>query len=102
MRIAQAWPAAVEGALVAAEKIGALTITSPQLTASREGESNGQVFVTGTAGRLAEGQTLTLGVLGAAGAIHLAARHGPDAGGAACRVGGLGGVARGTRGTRRP
>ncbi len=60
MRIDQAWPAAVEGALVAAEKIGGLTLTSPQLTASREGESNGQVFVMGTAGRLAEGQPLTL------------------------------------------
>jgi hypothetical protein len=64
MRISQAWPAAVEGALVAAEKIGALTITSPQLTASREGESNGQVFVMGTAGRLAEGQALTLELSG--------------------------------------
>ena len=60
LRLEQAWPAAVEGALVAAEKVGNLTMTSPQLTASREGESNGEVFVMGTAGRLAEGQALTL------------------------------------------
>jgi hypothetical protein len=60
LRIEQAWPAAVEGALVAAEKVGSLAMTSAQLTASREGESNGQVFVMGTAGRLAEGQPLTL------------------------------------------
>jgi len=60
LRIEQAWPAPVEGALVAAEKVGGLAMTSPQLTASREGESNGEVFVMGTAGRLAEGQALTL------------------------------------------
>lgn len=60
LRIEQAWPAAVEGALVAAEKVGRLAMTSPQLTASREGESNGEVFVMGTAGRLAEGQPLIL------------------------------------------
>lgn len=60
LRIEQAWPAAVEGALVAAEKVGRLALTSPQLTASREGESNGEVFVMGTAGRLAEGQPLIL------------------------------------------
>ena len=64
IRISQTWPAAVEGALVAAEKIGALTITSPQLTASREGESNGQAFAMGTAGRLAEGEALTLEISG--------------------------------------
>jgi hypothetical protein len=60
LRLEQAWPAAVEGALVAVEKVGNLAMTSPQLTASREGESNGEVFVMGTAGRLAEGQVLTL------------------------------------------
>ncbi len=60
LRIEQAWPAAVEGALVAAEKVGGLTMQSPQLTASREAESNGEVFIMGTAGRLAEGQPLTL------------------------------------------
>jgi hypothetical protein len=60
IRLEQAWPAAVEGALVAAEKFGTMRMTSPQLTASREGESNGQTFVMGTAGRLAEGQPFVL------------------------------------------
>ena len=46
--------------LVAAEKIGGLTLSSPQLTASREGESNGQTFVMGTASRLGEGQPFAL------------------------------------------
>ena len=49
--------------LVAAEKVGGLTMSSPQLTAQREGESNGQTFVMGTAGRLAEGQPLDARVL---------------------------------------
>lgn len=60
MRIAQAFPAPVEGILVAAEKAGALTLTSPQLAATREGDSNGQAFLMGTGGRLNEGQTLVL------------------------------------------
>ena len=58
--LTQAFPAAVEGLLVAAEKVGALTVTSAQLTAVREGMSGGEVFVMGTAGRVAEGQPVTL------------------------------------------
>ena len=58
--LTQAFPAAVEGLLVAAEKVGALTVTSAQLTAVRDGVSGGEVFVMGTAGRVAEGQPVTL------------------------------------------
>ncbi|MEP7116589.1 MAG: hypothetical protein ABI880_03335 [Acidobacteriota bacterium] len=58
--LTQAFPAAVEGLLVAAEKVGGLTLTSAQLTAIREGASSGQVLVMGTAGRVAEGQAVTL------------------------------------------
>lgn len=58
--LTQAFPAAVEGLLVAAEKVGALTVSSSQLTAVREGTSGGEVFVMGTAGRVAEGQSVTL------------------------------------------
>ena len=58
--LTQAFPVAVEGLLVAAEKVGALTVTSAQLTAVREGTSGGEVFVMGTAGRVAEGQPVTL------------------------------------------
>ena len=61
LRIEQAWPAAVEGALVAAEKVGAprhdvAAADGACARASRTGKS----FVMGTAGRLAEGQPLTL------------------------------------------
>ncbi len=58
--LTQAFPAPVEGLLVAAEKVGGLTLTSAQLNAVREGDSGGEVFVMGTAGRVAEGQAVTL------------------------------------------
>ncbi len=60
MSLTQAFPAPVEGLLVAAEKVGALAVASAQLTAIREGNSGGEVFVMGTAGRVAEGQPVTL------------------------------------------
>lgn len=60
IRLTQAWPAPVEGILVATEKAGPLTLSSPQLSGIREGESNGQVFIVGTGGRLAEGQPLEI------------------------------------------
>ena len=58
--LTQSFPAPVEGLLVAAEKVGALAVASAQLTAIREGTSGGEVFVMGTAGRVAEGQPVTL------------------------------------------
>lgn len=58
--LTQSFPAPVEGLLVAAEKVGALAVASAQLTAIREGTSGGEVFVMGTAGRVAEGQPITL------------------------------------------
>lgn len=61
MRLTQAWPAPVEGILVAAQKAGGtLSLASPQLSGIREGESNGQAFMVGTGGRLAAGQAVEL------------------------------------------
>lgn len=60
LRVQQRWPAPVEGILVATEKAGALTLTSPQLSGVREGDSNGQSFIVGTGGRLAEDQVLDI------------------------------------------
>jgi hypothetical protein len=61
IRLTQAWPAPVEGLLVAAEKAGGtLTLASPQLSGIREGASNGQTFVVGTGGRVAAGQAVAL------------------------------------------
>ncbi len=58
LRIRQRWPAPVEGIMVATEKAGSLTLSSPQLSGVREGDSNGQSFIVGTGGRLAEDQVL--------------------------------------------
>ncbi len=60
LHIEQRWPAPVEGILVATEKAGALTLSSPQLSGVREGDSNGQMFIVGTGGRLAEDQVLDI------------------------------------------
>ena len=60
LRISQRWPAPVEGILVASEKAGGLTLSSPQLSGVREGDSNGQSFIIGTGGRLAEDQVLEI------------------------------------------
>ena len=60
VRLSQAFPAPVEGFLVAAEKAGGLRLTSPQLSAIRDGDSNGQSFLMGTGGRIAEGEAITL------------------------------------------
>lgn len=60
IRVTQAWPAPVEGILVAAQKAGGLVMTSPQLAGIREGDNGGQMFLVGTGGRLNEGQAVEL------------------------------------------
>jgi hypothetical protein len=60
LHIAQRFPAPVEGILVATEKAGTLALSSPQLSGVREGDSNGQMFIVGTGGRLAEDQVLDI------------------------------------------
>lgn len=60
LHIAQRFPAPVEGILVATEKAGTLALSSPQLSGVREGDSNGQMFIVGTGGRLAEDEVLDL------------------------------------------
>lgn len=62
--INQSWPAAVEQVFVAAEKVGDLRLSSPQLPQQQEGESSGQKFVMGRGARLNTGQTLTLTLTG--------------------------------------
>lgn len=64
LRLRVRWPAPVEGILVAAEKAPGMSLASPQLSGIREGDSNGQVFVVGTGGRLNEGETLELTIAG--------------------------------------
>ena len=57
----QAWPAGFERTTVGVEKVGPLTMSSPQLPDSSEVEGDGgQVFVLGHGGALAAGTPLTV------------------------------------------
>jgi hypothetical protein len=62
--IEQKWPAAMDQIFVAVEKVGALTIASPQLPDQQEAAASGQTFVMGRGGRLNAGQPLTLTLSG--------------------------------------
>jgi hypothetical protein len=61
LNFVQAWPAGFERMTVGVEKVGALTMSSPQLPDSSEVEGDGgQVFVLGRGGALAVGTPLTV------------------------------------------
>ncbi len=60
----QAWPVAMDDVFVAVEKVGALTLSSPQLTQQQEGQASGQTFVMGVGPRLNPGQPMTLTLTG--------------------------------------
>lgn len=62
--IRQTLPAALDQVFVAAEKIGPMQLSSPQLRESREVTSNGQVFLMGSGSRLNAGDTLVLELSG--------------------------------------
>jgi hypothetical protein len=64
VRIEQRWPAAIEQVFVAIEKVGALTLRSPQLTAQREASAGGSPFIMATGPRLNAGDVLTIDVTG--------------------------------------
>lgn len=63
--IQQTWPVAMDDVFVAVEKIGALTLSSPQIAQQQEGQASGQAFIMGVGPRLNPGQpmTITLGGL---------------------------------------
>lgn len=62
--IRQTWPAALAQVFVGVEKIGNMQISSPQITDSREMNSDGQPFIMGTGPRLNAGDTLVLNLTG--------------------------------------
>lgn len=62
--IRQQWPAAMAQVFVGVEKIGPMQVSSPQLTDTREMNSEGQVFIMGTGGRLNAGETLEIHLSG--------------------------------------
>jgi hypothetical protein len=58
--IHQTWPVAVAQVFVGVQKIGDMKVSSPQITDSREVNTDGQSFIMGTGGRLNAGDTLVL------------------------------------------
>lgn len=62
--VEQKLPVALGQLFVAAEKVGAMQMSSPQLTEVREMNSDGQVFLMGTGGRLNAGDTLAVTLSG--------------------------------------
>lgn len=72
LKLTQKWPAAVEQIFVAAEKIGPMQMSSPQLAGVRETQTEGGVFLMGTGGRIEPGGTLTIDLAGMPAASHTA------------------------------
>jgi hypothetical protein len=65
LTIRQQWPAAMAQLFVGVEKIGALQMSSPQLTDTREMTTErGDVFIMGTGGRINPGQELVINLSG--------------------------------------
>lgn len=62
--IRQKWPVAVDQLFVGMQKIGNMQMSSPQLTDSREMNSDGQSFIMGTGGRINAGDTMVLNLSG--------------------------------------
>jgi hypothetical protein len=63
--IRQRWPAALAQVFVGVEKIGAIRVSSPQLTDSREvNTQGGAVFIMGTGGRLNANEELVINLSG--------------------------------------
>jgi hypothetical protein len=62
--LTQQWPAAFEQLFVAAEKVGAMQISSPQLQPAQQANASGAPFLMATGARLNAGETLTLTLTG--------------------------------------
>jgi len=62
--IQQKLPAAMAQVFVGVQKIGDMKVSSPQLTDTREMDSDGQAFIMGTGGRLNAGDTLVVNLSG--------------------------------------
>ena len=63
--IRQRWPAAMAQVFVGVEKIGAIQVSSPNLTGTREMQTeNGSVFIMGTGGRINANEELVINLSG--------------------------------------
>jgi hypothetical protein len=64
LTLRQQWPAAMAQVFVGVEKIGDMRMSSPQLTETRDMNSNGAIFMMGTGGRVNAGETLEVHLSG--------------------------------------
>jgi hypothetical protein len=64
LTLRQQFPAAMAQVFVGVEKIGDMRVSSPQLTDTREMNSNGALFIMGTGGRVNAGDTLEIHLSG--------------------------------------
>jgi hypothetical protein len=62
--VQQKWPIALAQVMVAAEKVGPMQMSSPQLPEVRDMSSDGQVFLMGNGGRMNAGDTLVVNLSG--------------------------------------
>jgi hypothetical protein len=63
-RLKQTWPAALQQLTVMVQQIGGLSIASPQFTAKRDINDQGQALILGTGPGLAAGQAVSLEISG--------------------------------------
>lgn len=63
-KLVQVWPAALQQLNVMVQQLGGLSISSPQFTATRDVNDQGQALILGTGPGLAAGQALTLEISG--------------------------------------
>jgi hypothetical protein len=63
-RLRQTWPAALPQLTVLVQQIGGLTVSSPQIAATRDVTEQGQSLILGTGPGIPAGQTLTLEIAG--------------------------------------
>lgn len=64
VELTQAWPVAMDDVFVAVERIGGLTLSSPQITQQQEGQASGQAFLMGVGPRLNPDQPMTVTLAG--------------------------------------
>lgn len=62
--IAQQMPAQMQQLAVVVQKVGAMQVTSPQITGRREMSTDGQTFIVGQGGAVRAGDTVTLTLTG--------------------------------------
>lgn len=64
VQIDQVWPVSMDDVFVAVERVGGLTLSSPQVAQQQEGQASGQTFIMGIGPRLNPGQPLSITIAG--------------------------------------